>query len=265
MACGAAREGSDRGASTSNPVLTLDCRTSIPMNKPPILSVLAFFIGVVALATALLRSPGPVPAPRGEVTQGVDPSSYREVLTRLDRLTEDNRVLRDSVAMLENASIAAPRTPVDTDHVTRSDFDTFRDEIRAALEAGAVGATLSAKAKSADFKDEVAGTLREIRGEEARAATEAKHQRRVDRLDKLMPKLEAGLGLTGGQSNDLRAALVSHYDRQAELTRRWQAGEDPDVLGDVKRSDRQTHMAELSAILTPEQLQSFRESGAGGK
>ena len=245
------------------PVPTPDRRTSIPMNKPPILSVLALFVGVSALAAALIRSPGR--APGGEVTRGVDPSSYREVLARLDQVTEDNRALRDSVAMIENASITAPRTPVGTNHVTRSDFDAFRDEIRAALEAVAVGAPLSAAAKSADFKGEIAGTLREIRGEEARAATEAKHQGRLDRLDKMMPKLEAGLGLTGGQSSDLRAALVTHYDRQAELTRRWQAGEDPEILGEVKRSDRQTHMAELSAILTPEQLQSFRESGAGGK
>ena len=80
-----------------------------------------------------------------------------------------------------------------------------------------------------------------------------------------MPKLEAQLGLTVEQSTLMRAELAAQIDRQTELSRRYRAGEDTAVLGELKRSDRQIHLDELSAILNEGQLATYSEQQGRGK
>ena len=55
----------------------------------------------------------------------------------------------------------------------------------------------------------------------------------------------------------MRSALVSRYEREADILRRWQEGADPEVLGVMKQNDREVHRGELAQILTPGQLESY--------
>jgi hypothetical protein len=55
----------------------------------------------------------------------------------------------------------------------------------------------------------------------------------------------------------MRSALLAQYDREAELTRRWQAGEDPAVLGELERSDGEAHIAELAGLLSTAQFERY--------
>ena len=62
----------------------------------------------------------------------------------------------------------------------------------------------------------------------------------------VMPRIEAGLELAPDQSSQTRSALLARYDREAELTRCWEAGEDP--IGEIKRSDRERRTSRSSPI-----------------
>ena len=59
----------------------------------------------------------------------------------------------------------------------------------------------------------------------------------MERLDEAMPKIETLLELTQDQSGQMRSALLAQYDPEAELTRRWEAGEGPEILGEIKRDE----------------------------
>ena len=68
------------------------------------------------------------------------------------------------------------------------------------------------------------------------------------------------------QSGEMRTALEARYEREADLTMRWEAGEATEALGEQKRTDYETHQADLALILTPEQLATYRSRrGGGGK
>lgn len=151
------------------------------------------------------------------------------------------------------------------DPVTQEEFDAFRDEVREALAGGkALAAELTTGPEG--FRDQVAESLTEILRDEAADKVRTWQEERLERLDETMPKVETWLELTPSQSDQMRSALLAQYDREAELTRRWEAGEDPVVLGELKLSDREAHLAQLELFLAPAQFESYSVSGdSGGK
>ena len=59
----------------------------------------------------------------------------------------------------------------------------------------------------------------------------------------------------------MRTALLNKFERESELIRRWEAGEDDEILGEQKASDRETLRVELSRFLSPEQLETYLSRG----
>ncbi len=230
------------------------------MKNPLVLALLALVLGGAALVLSLLNRP-----PHG-FREGAEPvalSPDDSLALRVDELVEENRGLRDRVAALEMVPVpvAGARVVAGGEWVAREEFDAFRDEVRAAL--AELGSVAKVGADPAALKDSVASALTEVRREEAVGKVRAKQEARLERLDQTMPKMESWLELTPQQSDRMRSALLAQYEREAELTRRWQAGEDPEVLGELKRGDRETHRAELSGFLSAEQME--RYTGSGGK
>ncbi|MCP3914567.1 MAG: hypothetical protein GY711_03300 [bacterium] len=221
------------------------------------LSVVAIVLSSVSIAALLWESP---PMQDDEVAPVAPaPGADAAVLQRMEALSEENRKLRDRLAMLE-VRPAPQRTPVLDGFVSKEEFDAFKDEVRAALSSpdALIGGSPRAATK---FKEQVASTLSELRKAETVGKFRNKQESRVAGLDATMTKMDGWLGLTPQQSNSMRSALLAQYDREAELLRRWEAGEDSEVLGEVKASDRTAHRAALAEFLTPEQIQTFSSRG----
>lgn len=226
------------------------------------LSFGALLLGAAALAVSLDRSrPASTPGETGTVAPGpADASS-----PRLDALVEENQRLRERLVALEMRASAGEsrRAPLEADRVTREEFEALRDELRAALE-GAPAAALAGAPEA--FEERVASTLIELRRQEAVEKVRGWQEERIEQLDETLPKIESWLELTPAQSDRMRSALLTQYDREAELTRRWEAGEDPEVLGEVKRQDREAHFEDLSRFLGQDQLERYSERALrGGK
>ena len=78
-----------------------------------------------------------------------------------------------------------------------------------------------------------------------------------------MAKLDGWLGLTRDQSEQMRSALLSHFDREEEVLMRWEAGESPEVLGRLKDDHYSAFRDELSRFLTPGQVETYLGNGGG--
>lgn len=230
------------------------------MNNALSASVAALMLSAIAVGIAMINSPdAPVSAEAARPVS--EPPSSVALRAQLGDLIEANARLRARMAMLE-AQPSSSRTAADS--VTAQEFDAFREEVRAALEALAGGGPLAASIKDPEFKTQLADTLQEIRQDEAVAAVVKKYQARVDRLDERMLDLESKLGLTSQQSGRLRTAFMAQYERGADLERRWREGEDVAVLGEVKADDYQSHRDDLAGILTPQQLETYGAARQGG-
>ncbi len=233
------------------------------MKNPLLLSLVALVVGAAALVSTLLTSPS---SNLRQETEALPAPDVEESLRlRIEELTAENRALSDRLSALELHPGSAPssRAPAASAFVSQGEFDAFREEVRLAL-AGRSEIVEKIAADPEGFKDHVASTLSEIRKDEAVSKVRAKQETQLERLDETMPKIEQWLQLTPHQSNQMRSALLARYDREAELIRRWEAGEDPEALGELKRSDREAHHTDLSAFLTPAQLETYASRGGGG-
>ena len=236
------------------------------MKAPLIVALLALVLSAVALAAMLTTALSTEPRATDPALPMVS-AHDADILAQLKSLTEENRDLRDRLATLELMPASSPsqRAPVTAGFVPKEEFEAFRDEVRLAL--GSSG-TPDGEALTSlpGFKEQIADTLSEIRHEEAVGKVRTRIAARLAKLDETMPRIDEWLELTLQQSSSMRTALLAQYDREAELVRRWEAGEDSEVLGELKRSDREAHRDELAGFLTPAQLETYASrSGGGGK
>jgi len=224
------------------------------MKTPLIISLLALVLSVVAIVSMLVGTG--VPESREEsavVPVASDPTAT--LLTELE-------ALRQRVAELEMipASAQVERAPAPDGYVSKEDFFAFREEVLGALD----GSSLVSSIQGPEFKDTLEVTLDEINRDQAIEKTNASYQMRVDGIDERMAQLDAKLDLSRQQSGALREELLTRYERDADMSRRWHEGEDPEVIGELKMTNNQAHQDALSLILTPEQLESYRSLGRWG-
>ena len=190
-----------------------------------------------------------------------DGSTQEELLA----LREEVRRLRDRLALLESDVPEAPaRTDLGADAITREDLEALREEILALLGDAKPGVAAMSPT-SQEFKEQLQSTLGEIRREQTAEKIRAGQEKRLAQLDERMAKMESQLGLSRDQSNRMRTALLARYEREDDLLIRWQSGEDPEILGEVKAEDAALHQAEVELILTPTQLETYRQSAGRGK
>ena len=238
------------------------------MKGPLLLSLAALLLSAIGLTLVVTRSPGGAArvAASTQPAPAVSAGDDMGVHARLDALAEENRALRDRLISLEMQRGAGHRAPSTDGAVSREEFEAFRQEVldaldrnpratRTALAAPDPG-TPPSPAELQDFRDHVAGALKDIRRQEA-IAKYASIERRTEDLDTRMPRIEEWLGLTREQSNKLRSVLLAQLEREEDLIRRWEAGEEDEVLGAMKQGDREVHRAELADVLTSEQLATY--------
>ncbi len=225
------------------------------------MATLALLLGGVALLAALSGRGAPGPERDPPALARAAPNA--ELRARLDALASENRDLRERLALLEARPAPDARAPATAGLATVEELEALRAELRAAVAARARPDEGAGDAAPV-FKERVAETLSEIRHEEAVAKVRSQQERRLERLDETMPKVEEWLGLSPYQSDRMRSALLVQYEREAELVRRWEAGEDPELLGERKVADREQHLAEVAAFLSAQQYETYA-ARVGGK
>jgi hypothetical protein len=209
--------------------------------------------GAAGVAVALLLGSPSADAPRRVVPRHTAPAQDAALVARVVGLEEQGRALQEQLARLEALQVAASRAPAEP-AVSPEDLEALRAELESAL-AGA------AAPPSTDLEAQVADALTTIRREERAEAYRGQHERRLERLDEVLPQLEQRLGLTRYQTSRMRTALESRYEREAELLSLWQGGAGDEVVGQQKQADSDAFRDELASFLTEDQLQSFWSGG----
>lgn len=116
-----------------------------------------------------------------------------------------------------------------------------------------------------EFREYVAGTLSDIRTQEA-AGQFRSLEERAAKLDETMSTLEDWLELTPHQSDRMRTVLLSRIDRETEYLRLWEKAADQEILDELRVSDREALREELSGFLTAHQLHTYMsKQGSIGK
>ena len=227
---------------------------------------LALGVSVAGLAFMLARSAAPLGAETGAVEPvlAATPASHAPPTDRLAALEDELRRLRARVESLESAPAPAQRAPVTQGEVTLEDLEALRAELLG-QRGGSERTEPRPKrppspAELEEFRTHVAGALEDIRKREAVSKLRT-IEKRTERLDDVLPMYAKRLELDAEATTRLRSVLLRQYQREADIVRRWQDGEDDEVLGEMKRNDREVHQGELAEVLTPAQLELYRGWG----
>ncbi len=200
-----------------------------------------------ARAEADLRA---VPAP---LSTSADAASLPETARALDELRMENTNLRERLATLEArlSELASTRTPVALDASTPAALH---------LAGNDAARTPEAFAADDDFVASVGRALEEIeRREDAEREVERKAQQ-AERIEQRVARLQQELGLTNRQASDLRTTLIDADDKREALFDSLRENEgDPREMRESFRTLRDETYASLQTILTPEQLETYRQ------
>ncbi len=229
------------------------------MKAPLAWSVAAFGVSVVALGGAFFsgRGPGGGQAAAGVLEPGV--------AGRVVELEAQVLALKERVEAIEirPASLVAPRTLASGASVSQEELE----ELRAALEEALAAKEMLKDTPLGDpemFEEQVADSLTKIRKEEAMRSYRQHQDKQAEQLEVDVAKIEGWLGLSAPQSDSLRTALLTHYDRQAEVRRLWEEGAPDEILGEQKQADGEAFYADLGEFLDPEQLEMYWGATGGG-
>jgi hypothetical protein len=213
-------------------------------------------------ATLLVRS-GPPDAESGGAAAPPRADAGAEALALVRELGEENRDLRDRVAMLELRQQPAQRDPAG-DFVLEQDFLAFSDEVRAWM-AGTAGSGEDRPQVpiAPELKSQVAAALQDIRKEEQVAKVRKNLDREAADIDQRVAKVSEWLELDTYQEDQVRVILADKARRDRELVQMWEDGVDDEVLGEAKRTNARELLASFQRILTPGQYETF-EARFGG-
>lgn len=231
------------------------------MKVPLMVSLLALGLSTVTLA-AVMRAPTSrqaASAVEPDTAAAAEPGT--QWIARLDELEDENRTLRDQLALLQSRPAPAPRRePVLDAFVTRDELEAFARELRAELaQDRALPAT-----ESPEFAEQVAGTLQKIRKAEAEVKIRDYQDARSERLDEDVERIREWLDLNPAQTDAMRNALIVQYEREVEQRLLWENGEDDVALEERKRADGELFDADLAEFLSEEQRTTFWEGILGG-
>jgi predicted nucleic acid-binding Zn-ribbon protein len=198
-----------------------------------------------ARAEADLRA---VPAPLSTSADALP-----ETARALDELRLENTSLRERLATLEAriSELSSSRTPVALDASTRAALHLAGTDAGRAPEAFAA---------DDDFVASVGRALDEIeRREDAEREVERKAQQ-AERIEQRVARLQQELGLTNRQASDLRTTLIGADDKREAIFDSLRESEgDPREMRESFRTLRDETYTSLQTILTPEQLETYRQ------
>lgn len=226
------------------------------MNKSLLLILAAVSGTAGGLAVwALLDHP---PAAAGPGAPGAgQPSAASAVDSRIGELERQVQTLHASLTTLQRELEARGRTPM-----------APPPSPGAPGPAGMPPEPLAEAFAGADlgsFVDSRLEAVLEARDEAERKAREERAARaRVEWLDARMQRLAAELGLTEFQSGEMRRILGESEAKRDELFRTMrESGEfDRESVATAMRNLRSETEAELQIVLTPDQMERYRELGA---
>jgi hypothetical protein len=136
--------------------------------------------------------------------------------------------------------------------------DAFKAQVTAVV------TQIEEEKEAEEWQEELAGRREEeVKANEEYDGVDAK-------LDTIVADLEQKLFLGAGRLGGMRDLIVLQNERNREMTRLWAAGEtSEEELGLLFAEHRAAHRAEISALLGPEQLGTYRaqlrKNGLGGR
>ena len=230
------------------------------MKNPLIVSLLALVLSAAALATMLVNQSATEAREGAPLLPIAAPEA--DLVARVESLGEENRELRDQVAMLENELLdriatlegredSSARVPVGG-YVPVAEFEALRDEMRTALAGGG-----ALPADSPAFKEQVADTIVDLKREQAIKDSQKNLENRSGRLSEQLPDFAEKLGLTHLQESEMQKALGAHYAKEAQYGVLYAEGMPRVEIGEQKQDDLQALSDALGGILSPAQLQAY--------
>ena len=212
----------------------------------PIPLVIVVLLGAASAAvTSYLLNPSATPAPT-PIRTAVDPSA--ELLGVI-------RELRDELAKVNSRVDVLEVTPAERVALGANTNQDFEAEVRAWMAQQNPGRGPAVPVLHAD----VTQALNNIRAGEKADQEDLDRQRREEFLAGAMESIAPRLNLTQSQSDDMYEVLNAKAEADAELGRRWKAGEDREAIGESKRLDEDNHQNNLQGILSATQYTDYGE------
>jgi len=225
------------------------------MKLPLVLASLALVLSALAfMASAWRGLSGRVEeaVPTALAPSGPD----ADLLTRLTALEEEQRRLRDELALGRHSGAAPSRTPAG-DFATRDELDALREE----LSAGAAGAGGLAPA---ELEGQVAEAMETLRLEEAFIEAVAEQEDRAASLDGRVELWAEWLTLDELQSSQLKELMARRDQASKDALDAWANGLDFAAVQELGRiADEQFRVA-LTAQLDPDQLKRYEAKFSDG-
>ncbi len=221
--------------------------------------LLALVAGAVGagVATLLLQLPDSSPAAADQV--GLQPEAPPTSATREEfgAMRQELEELSRRLTSLEMRPPVEPPMRVPVEGTAREIFEEKVQGFMAAVESG--------ETVPENFNDQVVQALEAIRAEERDDSQRAAEEKRDRRREATLSKLSAELDLSAWQVGEMRKFFVSREEANQDIKTRYQAGDDPALLGEQKRANRDTQREILERTLTPEQLETYDARRAAGR
>lgn len=210
------------------------------MNTPAVLSALALAVSGSVLFVVLGQPPAAEARP-----EAAGPDS--DLAGRLEALAAENEDLRARVQGLELVPAPTPREPV-VGYVSRDEFEAFRDEVLAALEARGGG-----KAAPKRIEDEVAVALDAIRRSEGISKATENLDKRSQDVDRRVQGWSRWLDLDESQAEQLSVLMEDRNAREREvLLSAKESGDGAGYEEQLQEIQRDFHRT-VRTMLSPEQ------------
>lgn len=217
--------------------------------NPLVTIVIAAVVGAASAAgTATLLAPS---MPERAQVAAADPKVKVDYDAQLRELHKANEDLLMRIAALESrpAPAASVREPISVD-------DGFEDEVRSWMASFANEQGQMPEA----FVASVGEALDRIRDKEEKERQQKMLEDQAARLEERLTQLRDELGLSQYQVDEMRDVLTTQNQRRNELFAGGWQNVDREAMRTGMESIRDDTQKALGAILTPEQLDGYRQS-----
>jgi chromosome segregation ATPase len=211
--------------------------------------------GALAATTLVGREPPapPVAAAPGATLESLG-AELRDLTQGVARLSERLEALEIQTRLVAERREAARSDALEAPAQAAS-AESQAEKLAAALSAS--GAELPP-----EFQKTVKSALEQIRQQEEQDRADRRREAIEERLDERLAELALEIGLTRNQQDDLRNLFLDVDTRRNELFAEMREGGDWSSMRDTMREMRDGIDQSLAKVLSPDQLEKFKESDA---
>lgn len=235
-------------------------KTSEILLASAVLSILAGGGAALAagafLGTTVARVEGAPSRPVAGEGRAADGATL-DVARELDQLRLENSGLRLKLEELERrmAETLTARVPLESAPLETARAASDSPEL-AALLAGDV---------TPDFIARVDQAMATIKAREEAEREVKRKELQAQRIEQRITDLQTKLGLNTRQASDLRTILIDEDDRRDKLFVAMRDSQEPRDMREGFRAIRDETYAALERVLTPEQLEGYKQSEEWGR